>query len=161
MPGDMFDDPRLTAMGLLIEVFDGITAKTGMVFAGHGLSGSDFDLLIRIARTPGRGVRLGDLAAQTRLSTSGITRVMDRLERAGLARREASPGDRRSSFAVLTDEGRRRLTDLLPDLLAAIEEWFTGRLPPHQLDTFLDTLRTLRAVVHPDATAGAEDRHNS
>lgn len=156
MASELYDDPRLTAMGLLIEVYDGVTGKTAPVFAAHGLSGSDFDLLIRMVRSPGQGLRLTDLAAQTGLSTSGITRVMDRLERGGLARREASPGDRRGSFAVITDDGRDKLTELLPDLLEAIGEWFTGRLTEEQLDTFLAGLRRLRAGTRPGATAGAE-----
>lgn len=156
MAHEPFDDPRLTAMGLLIEVHDGLTGKFDPVFAAHGLSGSDFDLLIRMARSPRQGLRMVDLAAQTCLSTSGITRVMDRLERGGLARRRACPEDRRATFATLTDAGRDRLTELLPDLLDAIDKWFTGQLTPEQLDATLTALRTLRGAVHPGATAGAE-----
>lgn len=154
MAPDPFDDPRLTAMGLLIEVHDGLTRKLDPVFAAHGLSGSDFDLLIRMVRSPRRGLRMTDLAAQTCLSTSGITRVMDRLERSGLAGRQACEGDRRSTFAVITDAGRERLAALLPDLLDAINTWFTGRLTPERLDALLADLRTLRAAAHPGATAG-------
>ena len=68
-----------------------------------------------------------DLAAQTSLSTSGVTRVVDRMERDGLLRRRACPTDRRSSYAVVTTAGLARLDETLPGHLRMIEQWFTGR----------------------------------
>lgn len=145
------DDPRLTAMGLLVEVYGGVTARLDVVHAAHGLSGTDFDVLIRLARSPGRQLRMTDLAAQTGLSTSGITRIVDRLEERGLAARQAAPGDRRSSLAVLTPAGVERLDQLLPSLIAEIDRWLTGPLSAAQLIALLDSLRTVRAGVRPDA----------
>ena len=66
-----------------------------------------FEVLLRLARTPGGRLRMSDLAAQTTLTASGLTRVVDRLEDAGLVKREACPTDRRSTYAVLTAEGPR------------------------------------------------------
>ncbi|MQA16698.1 MAG: MarR family transcriptional regulator [Pseudonocardiaceae bacterium] len=155
MADDASDDRRLTAMGLLIEVYEGVTAALDLVHGRQGLSGTDFDTLIRLARSPHRRLRMGDLAAQTALSTSGITRIVDRLERRDLVRRESCPGDRRSSLAVLTDEGSELLTAHVPDVTAAIERWLTGVLTPEQLDSLLDALHTVRGGVRPDAAAGA------
>lgn len=154
---DPFDDPRLTAMGLFIEAFEGLVARLDPVHAAHGLSGKDFDTLIRLARSPGRRLRMSDLAAQTSLSTSGITRVVDRLERAGSVYREPVPGDRRSSYAVLTDAGFEQLAADVPDTVETVERWFTGLLSPDQLDGLLAALQTIRAEVRPGATAGAPD----
>lgn len=148
-------DPRLTAMGLLIEVYEGVAAKVGAIHAAQGLSGNDFDILIRLARSPGRSLRMIDLATQTGLSTSGVTRVVDRLERQGLVCRSACQTDRRSSLALLTDEGLEKLTGYLPTLLEEIERSFTGRLEPAQLDALQDALRTVRRHVRPGATGGA------
>lgn len=145
------DDPRLTAMGLLVEAYGGVTARLDVVHAAHGLSGTDFDVLIRLARSSGQQLRMTDLAAQTGLSTSGITRIVDRLESGGLVARQAAPGDRRSSLAVLTTAGVQRLDQLLPPLIAEIEHWLTGPLSPAQLSALLDSLRTVRAGVRPDA----------
>lgn len=145
------DDPRLTAMGLLVEVYGGVTARLDVVHAAHGLSGTDFDVLIRLARSPGQQLRMTDLAAQTGLSTSGITRIVDRLERAGLVARQVAPGDRRSSLAVLTTAGVERLDGLLPPLLEEIDRWLTGPLSPAQLSALLDSLHTVRAGVRPHA----------
>ncbi|MBB5130802.1 DNA-binding MarR family transcriptional regulator [Thermocatellispora tengchongensis] len=151
-----FNDPRLTAIGLLSEVHAGLTAKTTPALVAAGMSEIDFETLLRLARSPHRRLRMSDLAAQTNLSTSGVTRVVDRLERDDLVRRQACPTDRRASYAVLTDAGAARLEGVLPTHIADIEQWFTGLLTPQQLDQLLEALRIIRDVVRPSATAGAE-----
>ena len=148
-------DPRLTAMGLLIETVGGLSAKLAAQFAEHGLAQAEFEVMLRIARTPGQAMRMSDLAAQTLLTTSGITRVVDRLERDGLVERRACPTDRRGAFAALTAKGQERLDAVLPDHLALVDTWFTGRIGPTELQTLLETLRTIRDGVRPDATAGS------
>ncbi|MEU8384501.1 MarR family transcriptional regulator [Streptosporangium sp. NPDC048865] len=152
-----FDDSRLTAMGLLAEVYAGISAKTQGSFAAAKLSEIDFETLIRLARSPQRRLRMSDLAAQTGLSTSGTTRVVDRLEREGLVTRQACPTDRRASYAAITEAGAERLGGVLPQHLIDIDTWFTGLLSPAELSAFLDALRTIRDAVRPCATAGADD----
>ncbi|MFC9969462.1 MarR family winged helix-turn-helix transcriptional regulator [Spirillospora sp. NPDC127200] len=152
---ELFADPRLTAMGLLFEAHAGLLDKLQPTWKERGLSPLDLNALMRLSRSPGRRLRLGDLAAQTRLSTSGVTRLVDRLERAGLARRESSPDDRRSTYAVLTDEGAQRLREALPDYLDVIEQWFTGLLTPEQLEGVLAGLRIIRDAVHPEAAPQA------
>jgi len=152
-----FDDPRLTAIGLFAEVFSGIQDKLSPAFAEAGLSEVDFETLIRLARSPERRLRMTDLAGQTNLSTSGITRVVDRLERCGLVERVPCLTDRRTSYARLTDDGVSRLQQVIPQHLADIETYFTGLLPPDELTRFLDALRIIRGVVRPCATAGVHD----
>ncbi|WP_093175302.1 MarR family winged helix-turn-helix transcriptional regulator [Sinosporangium album] len=156
MTANPFDDPRLTAIGLLAEAFEGLMAKTAPAFAKAGLSQIDFETLIRLARSPEQRLRMSDLAAQTNLSTSGVTRVVDRLEREGLVERRACLTDRRASYAHLTDAGCDRLKEVLPQHLADIDAWFTGLLPEPQLEALLDALRVIRDVVRPCATAGVE-----
>lgn len=153
-----FDDPRLTAMGLLSEVHAGLAARMGPVFSAAGLSEIDFETLIRLARSPQQSLRMSDLAAQTGLSTSGVTRVVDRLERDGLVARISCATDRRASYATLTDSGRDRLQQVLPLHLADIDECFTQLLDKEELEAFLAVLRKIRDVVRPCATAGAESR---
>jgi MarR family transcriptional regulator, 2-MHQ and catechol-resistance regulon repressor len=152
------DDPRLTAIGLLSEVYAGVSARMQPVFSAAGLSGIDFETVIRLARSPQQRLRMTDLAAQTGLSTSGVTRVVDRLEREGLVIREACATDRRASYAALTEPGRERLASVLPRHLQDIEDSFTGLLSEEELTTLLGALRKIRAVVRPCATAGAEER---
>lgn len=156
MASDVFDDRRLTMMGLFIEVYGGLITQLDLVHGRQGLSGTDFDTLIRLARSPHRQLRMSDLAAQTALSTSGITRIVDRLERRDLVRREGCPRDRRSSLAVLTDAGLALLVAHVPAVTEAIEYWFIDALTPELLDALLDALHGLRSRVRPDAAAGAE-----
>jgi DNA-binding MarR family transcriptional regulator len=151
------DDPRLTAMGLLSEVHAGMAARMQPVFSAAGLSEIDFETLIRLGRSPQQRLRMTDLAAQTGLSTSGVTRVVDRLERDGLVRRQACATDRRASYATLTDAGRDKLQEVLPRHLADIDEILTGMLDSAELESFLTTLRKIRDVVRPCATAGVGD----
>jgi len=151
-----FDDPRITAIGLLAEAFTGLNARFAAQFAEHGLSAVEFELALRLARSPGRQLRMTDLAAQTSLSTSGVTRVVDRLERDGLVQRVACPTDRRSWYAVLTEAGVTRLREVLPGHLELIERWFTGLLTEAQLTALLDGLRVVRDAVRPEAASGVQ-----
>ncbi|TBL43295.1 MarR family transcriptional regulator [Verrucosispora sp. SN26_14.1] len=157
MNPNVFDDPRITAVGLLFEVHAGLSARFATQLDEHGLSAVEFEVLTRLTRSPGNQLRMTDLAAQTSLSTSGVTRVVDRMERDGLITRRACPSDRRSSYAVVTPSGLRRLDESLPGHLQLIEDWFTGQLDPAALHALLDGLRQIRDAVHPCATAGSSD----
>ncbi|GAA4677755.1 MarR family winged helix-turn-helix transcriptional regulator [Phytohabitans rumicis] len=154
MGRDLLDDQRLTAVGLFFEAHTGLNARFAAQFCEHHLSPVEFEVLMRLARSPGNQLRMTDLAAQTSLSTSGVTRVVDRMERDGLITRRACPTDRRSSYAVITQAGLTRLDEILPGHLELIEQWFTGQLRPEQLTVVLDALRTIRDAVNPGATAG-------
>jgi MarR family 2-MHQ and catechol resistance regulon transcriptional repressor len=151
------NDPRFTAMGLFAEAYTGLTTRFAAQFDQHRLSAVEFEVLMRLARSPGHRLRMTDLAGQTSLSTSGVTRVVDRMDRDGLVRREACASDRRSSYAVITEAGRDRLDQVLPGHLELIEQWFISQLSPAQLDGLLSALRTIRDAVNPCATAGSDE----
>ncbi|MFD3747753.1 MarR family winged helix-turn-helix transcriptional regulator [Nocardia sp. NPDC058633] len=150
---ELFDDPRFTVSGLLFEAHSGLIAKLEPTWKAHGLSGLDLNALLRLSRSPVRRLRMSDLATQTELSTSGVTRLVDRLAAAGLVERQLDPTDRRSAYAALTDAGVRRLEQVLPDYLAALEQWLTGLLTPTQLDGLITGLRLIRDATNPAATA--------
>ena len=157
MTENILNDPRITAIGLLVETHTGLSARFAAQFEAHGLSAVEFEVLMRLARSPGQQLRMTDLAAQTSLSTSGVTRVVDRMERDDLVCRRACPSDRRSSFATLTDSGKQRLNQTLPGHLELIEQWFTGQMTAPALRNLLDGLRTVRDAVHPGAVAGSAE----
>ncbi len=154
---ERYADPRITAMGLLAETVAGLSGRFAGQFAAHDLSPAEFEVLLRLARTNGGSLRMSDLAAQTQLTTSGITRVVDRLERDGLVERRACPTDRRGSFAQVTSAGLVRLDEVLPGHLELIDTWLTSRYTDDQLATLLDLLRIVRDAVRPGATAGADE----
>src|SRR3954464_13862180 len=74
-----------------------------------GLPLAWYDLLLELNAAPQRQLRMTELGRRVVLSRTRVSRLVDELAAAGLIRRQAHPTDRRSAFAVLTDEGRKRL----------------------------------------------------
>jgi DNA-binding MarR family transcriptional regulator len=149
------DDPRLTAAGLLFEVANGLTGQLTSQIAQAGVSMSEFEVLLRLSRSDGTRLRMSDLATQANLSSSGLTRLVDRLEARGLVARQACPSDGRGSFAVLSADGLELLLSIMPGHVELIDRWYTSTLSPDQLAQITAALRTVRAVVRPGAEAGA------
>ena len=149
------DDERLTAADLFFETHAGLSRALERSLAETGLSAQWFEVLLRLARTPGGRLRMCDLAAQVSMSPSGLTRAVDRLEAEGLVRREVCADDRRGAFAALTDNGRARIDRALPAHLEQLERSYTGVLTPAELAQLTAVLRKLREHVHPGTAAGA------
>lgn len=146
------DDERLTLAGLLFEAHDGLTAHLSRhLDADFGITHQSFEVLLRLARSPGQRLRMSDLAAQVTMSASGLSRAVDRLEAAGLVERVACPTDRRSIHAALTAAGRSRLDEVLPAHLDQIDRDLTGYLAADDRDTLERILRRVRDHVNPEA----------
>src|SRR5918997_6629078 len=90
--------------------------------AAHDLPLSHYDVLIYLRAAPGRRLRMAELANSVLLSRSGVTRLVDRLEREGLIERDACTDDGRGLFAVLTDKGDELLSRARPTHLAGVRE---------------------------------------
>lgn len=155
-PAPASADERLTAVGLLFEVAHGLQQALAGQIAEHGLSTSEHEVLLRLHRSPGRRLRMTDLAAQVGLSASGTTRLVDRLQGRGLVDREACAEDRRVAYAQLTAAGAARVEAVLPGHLDLVDRWFTGVLLPAELEALTHALRVVRAEVHPGADAVSE-----
>jgi MarR family transcriptional regulator, 2-MHQ and catechol-resistance regulon repressor len=151
MPSELHEDPRITAFGLFAEAYTGLVARFTSQLAEHGLSLVEFEVLVRLARSPEHRLRMSELSAQVSLTTSGITRVVDRLERHELVHRQACPDDRRGLWAVLTPVGRSRLSAALPGHLELMERHFIRRFQPHELDLLVTRFREIRDDVNPAA----------
>ena len=87
-----------------------------------------YDVLIALERAPERRLRMFELADAVVLSRANLTRLVDRLEAAGLLRRVPVPGDRRGAYAALTDNGRAALRRTWPLYAEAIEARFARLL---------------------------------
>jgi DNA-binding MarR family transcriptional regulator len=123
------DDDRITAYGLFLEAWTAVSALVERELeAVAGISSAEFGVLLRLARTPGEHLRMSDLAFGAGLSTSGMTRLVDRLEAAGFVERAACPNDRRGLEAVLTAKGRKLVHKALPTHLDSIEQHIVGPL---------------------------------
>lgn len=157
MSATPLDDDRLTTVGLFVESHAGFTRQLERRLERDcGLSTQWFEVLLRLARTPGGRLRMSDLAAQTTLTPSGLTRAVDRLEEAGLVQRESCPSDRRGSFAVLTADGRARIEAAVPLHLQHVDEVLAGALDAHELEALASLLRKLRDAVNPEAAKASE-----
>ena len=92
-------------------------------------------------------LRLHELARAVVLSRSGLSRLLDRLEAAGLVRREPSPDDRRGAFAVLTPAGRVARLRAWPTYSRGINAYFAEQLTPAEAKTLIDSLERVSAAA--------------
>ena len=88
----------------------------------HGLTITDYEILVRLSESENNSIRMSDLATQTLLSRSRLSHQVDRMEAAGLVSREASPDDRRGQLAVLTSAGTRALVAAAPDHVTGVRK---------------------------------------
>jgi DNA-binding MarR family transcriptional regulator len=93
----------------------------------HGLTLSDLDVLMQLFHAEGHRLRRVDLARQVLLTASGITRLLDGLERAGLVDKERCSSDARVTYAVLTESGLQTIRSARESHAADIEELFGSR----------------------------------
>jgi len=98
------------------------------------------DVLAQLYDAPSTALRMQELQERSLFTRSGMTRLVDRIEAAGLVRREPVPGDRRGVLVVLTPEGRRRHAEAFVDHLALVEREFGRRLSADQQRAVADAL---------------------
>ncbi len=111
--------------------------------AEHGLTMSDFDVLIQLYHAPEHAMRRVDIARQVLLTASGITRLLDGLERCGFVAKKPCESDARVSYAVLTDEGLRKVTRARKSHQADVDELFGSRLEPKEREHLAELLARL------------------
>jgi DNA-binding MarR family transcriptional regulator len=101
----------------------------------HGLPLTSYEVLLQIADSPTGTLRMSDIAERVLLSRSGLTRLVDRLERDGLVRRRTCPSDLRGQNAELTERGREVFADARTTHLAGVRRHFLERFDEHELET--------------------------
>jgi DNA-binding MarR family transcriptional regulator len=107
-----------------------------------------YDALVHLEETPD-GLRMNELAERILYSKSGFTRVVDRLEEAGLVQRVRPENDRRSILVVLTDEGRSAMERARRHHRNAIEQHFSRHLSDTHIKTLTRALEKLSAHARP------------
>jgi len=128
--------------------------------AEHGLSANDFETLLHLSRDENGSLRRIDLAERLRLTPSGVTRLLDGLEEAGLTGRRDCPSDARVTDSVITDNGREMLGLASCTHAAVCEELIGAHLSPADLDELSGLLGRLPGGDDFDAgccSAGAAD----
>src|SRR6476659_727465 len=151
-----FDDDRLTLAGLLFETSAGLMAEvTRRRESESGLTPSWFEVLLRLARSPEGRLRMSDLAREVVVTPSGLTRSVDRMEQAGLVRRESCPSDRRVAYAVPTAEGRHKIEAALPGHIQHLQECLVAHLDAEERAALQKTLTKLRDTIRAGADCSA------
>jgi len=125
--------------------------------ATHGLTLSDFDVLVQLYYAPERALRRVDIARAVLLTASGITRLLDGLERAGWVEKRACETDARVSYAVLTDAGLQKFEAARRSHLADVDELFGSRFSEEEPELLAELLSRLpQADTSPGCTSDAE-----
>jgi DNA-binding MarR family transcriptional regulator len=117
--------------------------------AEHGLTINDYEVLLRLAHAPDRRMRRVDLAEQVLLTASGITRLLEGLERVGYVDRAACTEDARVKYALLTDAGLAKLRDAAKTHVAGIERLFLDRFDEQERVQLSDFLRRIGEADGP------------
>ena len=115
---------------------------------------ASYEVLLHLAEAPNRRLRMTELADRVLLSRSGLTRLVDRLERDGLVERAACPGDARGTLAVLTESGLARLRTAAPTHLRGIAQHVTDRLTHGELEQLGALMAKLLDGARPDPVGG-------
>jgi len=99
----------------------------------HGLTMADYGVLLHLAWAPDRRLRRVDLADQVLLTASGVTRLLDGLERGGLVERGSCDTDRRVVYAVLTESGLAKLREASETHVPQVEAFLAARFDDGEL----------------------------
>ncbi len=106
-----------------------------------------YDTLVQLEETD--GLRMTELAERILYSKSGFTRIVDRMEEAGLIRRVRPENDRRSILVVLTDEGRRTMEEARRYHRHSIEQHFSRHLADTDVKALIRALDKVSAHARP------------
>jgi DNA-binding MarR family transcriptional regulator len=140
------ETPEVQAWARLLRAHAALTRRfSADLLAAHGLTLNDYEVLLHLAHSPDRRLRRVDLAERVLLTASGITRLLEGLERAGFVARAAADHDARVTYAVLTDDGYEKLRDAAPTHVGGIRELFGERFSCEELETLAQLLDRLPA----------------
>ncbi len=121
----------------------------------HGLTLNDYEVLLHLSHAEGGRLRRVDLAERVLLTASGITRLLEGLERAGLVCKDTCASDARVSYAKLTEEGDAKLRAAAVTHLRGIDELFLSRYSGSELATLAELLGRL-PVTGSGCRSGSE-----
>src|SRR5215510_8107858 len=129
---------QAVAVEAWVNLVRGHSAAVGAInarlMADHGLTINDYECLLLLARAEDRRLRRVDLAERLILTASGVTRLLDGLEKEGWVDRAACATDRRVTYAVLTDEGYSKLQEASKTRVADLRTFFETRYSSEELE---------------------------
>jgi DNA-binding MarR family transcriptional regulator len=133
--------PAVDALGSLLAAHSALTRElSSELVAEHGLTMSEFEVLLLLSKAEEMKLTRTDLSQQVRLSPSGITRMLNRLEDNGLVEKGDCSTDARITYAVLTEKGAAKLRAAAPDHMAAVDSHLQAVLSKDEISTLKDLL---------------------
>jgi DNA-binding MarR family transcriptional regulator len=123
--------------------------------ATHGLTLADYEILVRLSESSDKQLRMSQLADVTLSSRSRLSHQIDRMEKAGLVRREACEHDRRGANAVLTEHGWQVLVAAAPTHVAGVREHLVDVLSEKEFAALGKALGKVAESLQYDSSAAA------
>jgi DNA-binding MarR family transcriptional regulator len=142
------DEREMSAWHSLIHAHSRVVRKLeAELESEHALTLPAYEVLAHLSEAPDEHLRMSELAQHAVLTPSGLTRLVDKLAREGLVRRDKCSADARVVYAVLTPAGRRRLEAAYPTHLRGVREHLIDQLTVEQLDALHGALGELAGQV--------------
>jgi len=138
----------LTACQTLFSAIDAQLLRDSDIPHGY------YEILVRLSETPGRALRMTQLAEASTSSKSRLSHAVARLEERGWVRRADCPTDRRGQIAQLTDEGFAALAAAAPGHVDQVRRSLIDRLTPEQVEQLREISAAIIEGTDPDVTAG-------
>jgi DNA-binding MarR family transcriptional regulator len=136
--------PAVAALAALLRAHAAVTRlASARLQAEHGLSLNDYEALRLLVEAEGRRLRRVDLARSLALTPSGVTRLLEGLEEAGLVERATCPYDLRVTYAQLTELGAERLRELSCGQDGSVRALFEERLSRAEIEELARLLERL------------------
>jgi len=149
--------PAIEAFVRLVRASFAVTRQlSGQLSDDHDLNLNAYEALLLLARAPDSRMRRVDLANSLLLTASGVTRLLDGLERDGFVGREQCESDRRVTYAVLTKAGRDKLREADKSHTRQIRELMGAHYDDDELVQLAALLDRLAGVDPADASCGDE-----
>jgi DNA-binding MarR family transcriptional regulator len=121
--------------------------------ASAGMPVAYYEVLVALSESPGRAMRMSELARLSHSSPSRLSHAVARLEDLGWVRREACPTDKRGAWAVLTDAGFTALEAAAPGHVEAVRESLFDPLTPEQVTALGEISAAIRRQLSPKCAA--------
>ena len=138
----------LTACQTLFSTIDAQLLRDSDIPHGY------YEILVRLSETPGRALRMTQLAEASTSSKSRLSHAVARLEERGWVRRADCPTDRRGQIAQLTDEGFAALAAAAPGHVDQVRRSLIDRLSPEQVEQLREIGAAIIEGTDPDVSAG-------
>jgi DNA-binding MarR family transcriptional regulator len=150
--------PELTAWIRFLRAHAAVTRElSARLESQHGLTLSDYDVLVQLYYAPERRMRRIDIARLVLLTPSGITRLLDGLERAGWVEKVRCESDARVVYAALTEEGARKCEEARDTHVADIDELFGSRFTGEERTALAELLGRLPLAETSEACKAGDE----